>query len=275
MVTHNFIEKNGLKMLEICPINKTGIAEAYTTLKNAKGHSIGTFGTFNCNIYKKLGLENSIKDFELFCNSIDIDPKTVITNRLTSFTNIVRKVDENDIIDIYNEPLAPRADGLITNSNKITLYNYQADCSIIHLLDPINKAIGSLHASWKGSLNGIIPNTVNAMIDAYGTNPKELIAVINPTISVCCFEVGIDVAEKFEKQGFAEYVLKDYDKPHIDLLAVNRKTLQNCGVLNEYIYTVNLCTCCNPELFHSYRRGPIDAQGNHLNGMNGCFIRLK
>lgn len=275
MTTHTFIEKKGLKMLEITPINTTGIAEAYTTVRSAKGYSTGSFGTFSCNIYKEFGLENGIKDFELFCHSIDIDPKTVVTNRLTAFTNIVRKVDENDIINIYDEALAPRADGLITNSKQITLYNYQADCSIIHLLDIENRAIGSLHASWKGSLNGIIQNTVEAMIDAYGTNPQNIIAVINPTIAGCCFEVGEEVANKFLEQGFRSFILTEYIKPHIDLFGVNRKILQSCNIPNENIYTVDLCTHCNSDLFHSYRRGPIDENGKHLNGMNGCFIRLK
>lgn len=274
MNTYKLIEKNGLKMLDIIPINLTGIAEAYTTVRSANGYSLDSFGTFSCNIYKKAGLENSIKDFKLFCRSIGIDPNTVITNRLNAFTNIVRKVDENDIIDIYDEVLAPRADGLITNSNKITLFNYQADCSVLYLLDPFNKAIGSLHASWRGSLNGIIPNTISAMTESYGTNPRDLIVVINPTIASCCFEVGEEVSDKFKEQGFSSFILHEYSKPHIDLFAVNRQILVDSGVQNEKIYTIDECTCCNSDMFHSYRRGPIDKNGNHLNGMNGCFIHL-
>ena len=272
VMTYEFITKNGMPMIQISAINNTGIAEGYCSTRNG-GTSEGEWGSLNCSIYKPLDIENSRNDFRLFCSAINVDPNMVITNRLIAGTNIVRIVTEADLIDIYNEPIAPRADGLITNSNKITLYMYSADCAIIQLVDTKTKSIGMLHAGWKGTLNGIISNTVNAMHDAFGADPSNLIAVICPSIGKCCFEVGNDVAVQFKNAGLGDFISDKYEKPHIDLFGANKEMLIRVGLKEQNISVIDLCTFCHSDLLHSYRRGPIK-DGKHLNGMNGMFLRL-
>ncbi len=271
---------NGLKMMAILPINNTGIAEAYCTIRdNQMGKSEGECGPFSCNIYKKFGLENGIKDFLLCCEALEISPSHVITNRLTALTNKVREVDEETLIgyDIYDEPNAPRADGLITNSSKVTLFHYAADCAICFLVDPVKKVCGCLHASWKGSLIGIIQAEIQSFQIKYNSNLEDIIAVLMPSIGVDSFEVGTDCAEQFVQAGFAEFVdYTSYEKSHVNLPMVNRKILLNCGLKTENVYVIDdLCTYQDKNLFHSFRRGPINESGMHLNGMNGYFIKLK
>lgn len=270
---------NGLKMMSILPINATGIAEAYCTVRdNSIGFSEGTCGPFSCNIYKKLGLANGIKDFNLCCDALNVRPDHVITNRLTALTSIVRNVNEATLIgyDIFDEVNAPRADGLVTTSPDVCLFNYAADCAVVLLCDPIKRVIGSLHASWKGSLLGIIDNEIKSFKDNYNSNPEDIIAVLLPSISFEAFEVGIDCAEQFIQAGFAEFVdSTSFEKPHVDLYKVNRAILKRCGLIDENIYAIDdLCTYRDEKLFHSFRRGPIDESGNHLNGMNGAFIKF-
>ncbi len=271
--------KNGLKMLSVKPINDTGIAEAYCTLRNNPiGNSKGPCGPFSCNIYKKYGLYEGIRDFEMCCDALNIQPSKVITNRLTAFTNKVRVVNTESLIgyDIYDEVNAPRADGLVTNSSDVTLFNYAADCSIILLCDTVNKVCGSLHASWKGSLIGIIENEIKCMKEEFKSHLENIIAVVMPSIGLEAFEVGEDVAKQFSEAGYEEYVdYTSYKKPHIDLAKVNRQILLNCGLKKENVNIIDLCTYSQKLMFHSYRRGPIDENGNHLNGVNGFFIRLK
>ncbi len=271
-MSYQFVEKNGIQMIELSVINETGLAEGYCTTRYG-GISTGTYAAMNCNIYKLLDQENGRKNFRLFCQAIGVDPNKVITNRLTAGTNLVRCVTKDDLIDIYDEPLAPRADGLVTNDPNITLYLYAADCAIIQIVDPVHRAIGACHAGWKGSLIGTIPNTVSAMQEHFKSNPKDLIAVICPSIASCCFEVGNEVAEEFKSCGFEKYILCNYSKPHIDLFGVNSELLSSTGIPQNQIHRVELCTYCHPELFHSYRRGPVE-NGLHKNGMNGMFLRL-
>lgn len=270
---------NGLKMMSILPINATGIAEAYCTVRNnPMGFSEGTCGPFSCNIYKKLGLDNGIKDFKLCCDALNVRPDHVITNRLTALTSIVRNVDETTLIgyDILDEVNAPRADGLVTDSTDVCLFNYAADCAIIMFVDPKTRVIGSLHASWKGSLLGIIENEIQSFKENYNSKAEDIIAVVMPSIGIESFEVGIDCAEQFIQAGFVEFVdSASFEKPHVDLSKVNRTILKKCGLIEENIYVIDdLCTYRDVEIFHSFRRGPIDEEGRHLNGMNGYFIKF-
>ncbi len=270
---------NGLKMMSILPINATGIAEAYCTVRNnPMGFSEGTYGPFSCNIYKKLGLDNGIKDFKLCCDALNVRPDHVITNRLTALTSIVRNVDETTLIgyDIFDEVNAPRADGLVTTSPDVCLFNYAADCAVVLLCDPIKRVIGSLHASWKGSLLGIIEHEITSFSNIYGSRAEDIIAVVMPSISIESFEVGPDCAEQFIQAGFSEFVdSTTYEKPHVDLPKVNHAILKKCGLCEENIYVIDdLCTYRDENIFHSFRRGPIDEEGRHLNGMNGYFIKF-
>lgn len=271
---------NGLKMMSILPVNNTGVAEAYCTIRdNQIGNSKGECGPFSCNIYKKFGLENGIKDFQLCCEALGILPSQVITNRLTALTNRVRVVNKETLIDydIYDEPGAPRADGLITNSSEVTLFHYAADCAICFLVDPVKKVCGCLHASWKGTLLGIIEAEVRGFQATYGSSVEDIIAVLMPSIGVNAFEVGVDCAEQFVQAGYSDFVdYTSYEKPHVNLPKVNHRILLNCGLKTENVHVIDdLCTYRDEKLFHSFRRGPINEMGMHLNGMNGYFIRLK
>lgn len=73
-------------------------------------------------------------------------------------------------------------------------------------VDPNKKVIGSLHASWRGSLLGIIENEVLEFKSRYHSDLADLIAVVIPSISVESFEVGEDCAEQFIQAGFTDCV---------------------------------------------------------------------
>lgn len=272
---------NGLRMLRICPICDTGVAEAYTSIRSAAGYSEGHCGTFNPNLYKPFELdqavENGIKDFRLGCEAVGYSDKNVITNRLTAITDKVRCVTSDDLTgyDIYDEPSAPRADGLITDDENICLYNYAADCAIAFLVDPVKRVCGSCHASWKGSLTGIFQKEVATFITGYGSDLKDIICVVCPSIGKENFEVGTDVAQMFVDSGFGEFVdFNTYEKPHVDLPGINRQILLSCGLKSENLYIIDdMDTYRDQEYWHSLRRGPI-VDGKPLNGQNGYWIHL-
>ena len=275
---YEIVEMNGLKMMRINPICDTGVAVAYTSIRSANGNSEGPCGTFNPNLYKVYGLENGIKDFKLGCEAIGVLDRNVITNRLNAITDKVRCVtfDDLDGYDIYDEPGAPRADGLLTNDKRICLFNYAADCAIAFFVDPVKKVCGSCHASWKGSLLGIFEREIDAFVNEYGSNKKDIICVVCPSIGIENFEVGFDVAQQFVEADFGECVdFINYEKPHVDLPAVNRQILLNYGLSDGNVYVIDdMDTVRDEEYWHSFRRGPI-VDGKHLNGQNGYWIKLQ
>ncbi|MFR8620999.1 MAG: polyphenol oxidase family protein, partial [Romboutsia timonensis] len=124
-------------------------------------------------------------------------------------------------------------------------------------IDKKNKAIGLAHAGWRGTYDAIAKKTIEKMADNYNTNPKDLVCIIGPSIGPCCYEVSKDLVEKFN-MNFTNSTEKFYtieeDKYKLDLWKVNEHILRECGVKDENIINLNLCTSCNSDKFHSYRK---------------------
>jgi copper oxidase (laccase) domain-containing protein len=87
------------------------------------------------------------------------------------------------------------------------------------------------------------------MQEAYGSDPRRIYAAIGPAIGKCCFEVGADVAAQFSPWFLRVEILT-----HVDLPETNYRQLLRAGLLPEHIDAPRMCTVCDPERFHSYRR---------------------
>ena len=72
-----------------------------------------------------------------------------------------------------------------------------ADCVPLFFYDPVKKAIGASHSGWRGSVKRIGEKTVRRMEEEFGSNPKDILAVIGPSICKDCYEVSEDVAAGF------------------------------------------------------------------------------
>lgn len=157
--------------------------------------------------------------------------------------------------------IIPDTDGTITNRKNVLLTTVHADCLAVFCYDPVKEAIGLCHAGWRGTCAGIAMEMVEKMEDEYGCDPENLQAYIGPGISQCCFEVGMEVAEDFaENWTFAEdYITRTpgdvaNGKCHIDIKGINQEQLELMGIPTEQIRVSEHCTCCEPQLFCSYRR---------------------
>jgi YfiH family protein len=142
-------------------------------------------------------------------------------------------------------------DGLITNLYGLFLTVSTADCLTAYLYDPVKKAIGAVHAGWRGSSMNIVSRAVKLMKEEFGAVASDLIVFIAPAAGVCCYEVGEDVAKNFKDECIVRIEKRN---PHLDLKMHNRADLLDCGVLLSNIEISDYCTICTPELFHSYRR---------------------
>lgn len=100
--------------------------------------------------------------------------------------------------------------------------------------------------------------TLDAMQKEYGTEAKDVIACIGPSICQDCFEVGEEVAEAFgEAFGCTDepqlYYRKENGKYQLDLWRANQMVFLEAGVLEEHIHVTDICTHCNPQLLFSHR----------------------
>jgi YfiH family protein len=146
------------------------------------------------------------------------------------------------------------ADGLLTNEEELFIGVKTADCLPIILIDRDNRAVGAIHAGWRGTFKGVAMEGIKRMEEIFGSNPHDLIAILGPSISVCCYEIGEDVKEVLEN-SFLESILERERKFYFDLRKANKVLLQKGGIKERNIYEISLCTMCNRELFFSHRRG--------------------
>ena len=161
-------------------------------------------------------------------------------------------------------------DALITHLSEVCLCISTADCIPVLLYDREHKAIAAVHAGWRGTVNRLVEQTLQAMHEVYGTQGAQVDAVLGPGISVEAFEVGAEVYEAFEQAGFDMQQMaqwhEDKGKYHLDLLAANRMQLCAAGVPMTQIHDCGICTYTQHRDFFSARRQGIKS-GRILNGI--------
>ena len=106
----------------------------------------------------------------------------------------------------------------------------------------------------------IVEKAVARMTEAFGSDPKNLIAQIGPGIHLESFEVGDEVYQTFEKEGFPmELISKKYEKWHIDLPECNRLQLVAAGIPETHIAVSPVCTFQQSDTFFSARKLSINS----------------
>ena len=143
-------------------------------------------------------------------------------------------------------------DALISNQPGTLLAVRTADCLPILIADPRNRAVAAVHAGWRGTIQEIAPKTVQAMAREFGSRPEDLVVAIGPGIGYCCFAVGPEVAVQFapyfpERKDLSE-------RAEVDLTEATIRQLRRNDAGVRQIAGSGLCTVCQPEHFHSYRR---------------------
>jgi YfiH family protein len=143
------------------------------------------------------------------------------------------------------------ADGLMTDRSDVMLTIHTADCVPIFLSSCDGKCVALVHAGWKGTTGNIAALSVESFCSEYDISPSEMLAVIGPCIEKKCYQVGTEVAKLFDP---AHIQSDSNDKYLLDLRSANRNQLLASGIKPCSIYVSDLCTRCQPEMFHSFRR---------------------
>ncbi len=130
-----------------------------------------------------------------------------------------------------------------------------ADCIPLFLADPQKKVIGVIHAGWRGLHQSIVAKAVIKMVNTYGCEPGNILAVVGPSLGPCHYEVQRDVIDQFEallgyeciffEQKGAKYFLNMWSIAHFQLI--------NQGLYSGHIYLEHACTMCQPDLYFSHR----------------------
>ena len=191
----------------------------------------------------------------------------------THTTNVIRVGREERGFGVTRSKPYTDVDGLITNEPGVVLSTFYADCVPLYFVDPVHKAIGLSHSGWRGTVGRMGKKTLEAMKEAFGTNPKDVYAAIGPSICQDCYEISEDVAEcfyrEFEKWGQEILIDKGNGKYQLDLWKANEILLTEAGIAKEHLAVTNICTCCNHNLLFSHRAS------HGQRGNLGAFLCLK
>lgn len=164
-----------------------------------------------------------------------------------------------------------RGDGLLSNLPGVLVGVGVADCVPVLVADVRRKVVAAFHAGWRGTLARMVERGIGIMRLQYGSKPKDLVAVVGPSIGACCYAVGEEVRFEFESQfAYAPSLFTEvYDSDpvrerypllfltarapghsnigpqiHLDLWEANRRQLIDAGVAAKRIDVIGECTAC-------------------------------
>ena len=212
--------------------------------------------------------DHVMENFRRFSRGAGFPEASMVMDSYEHGTTVL-PVDRQDRGRGYTRESLPPCDGLITDDPEVTLITGHADCMAFYFFDPAKKAIGLCHAGWRGALARIGGNVIAQMKRAYGSDPKDILCGVGPSICPKCFEVGEDVCEDFEA-AFPLCPLRgvnDRGNPTVDLWQVAVCQFMEQGVLPSNIYLMGVCTMETMNLY-SYRRE------GRTGGM-AAYLRLK
>ena len=252
-------ENGGVPYLSFKALDDTGLAvNGFSTRMG--GASRGKFSTMNFSYSRRDAAEDVLENFTRMAAALGVERDRMVVSHQTHTVNLRRVTLEDAGKGVIRERDYRDIDGLITDVPGLTLVTFYADCVPLYLLDPVNRAIGLSHSGWRGTVKRMGQVTVDAMKEAFGTKPEDLIACVGPSICRDCFEVGGEVVEEFRGAFGPEHreVLycqgKRPGKYQLDLWKANEIIFREAGIRRENIHITNICTMCNSDYLFSHRK---------------------
>ncbi len=266
-------ENRGVTYLSFPILEDTGlVSHAFST--RLGGVSKGDFATMNFSFTRGDDRDDVLENYRRMAAALGVDRERMVLTWQTHTTNVRRVTEEDEGKGIVRDRDYRDVDGLITDIPGITLVTFFADCVPLYFLDPVHKAIGLSHSGWRGTVKRMGQVTVDAMKEAFGTRPEDIIACIGPSICGDCYEVGEEVADEFADAFHEKYhdvilLKKQNGKYQLDLWKANEIVLKEAGIKGDNLAVTNICTYCNPQLLFSHRR-TAERRGNLC-----AFLSLK
>ncbi len=213
------------------------------------GASSGIFEGLNCGVGSSDQREAVLLNRARVAVAMEADPSDLLGMYQVHSAEVA-------VIDNLPDPEAerPRVDAQVTATPGVVLAVLTADCQPVLFADPEAGVIGAAHAGWRGTLDGVLEATIEAML-SLGATREGLRAVIGPTISQRAYEVGPEFFDSFMAQdaGNARFFAQgDGDRMLFDLPALGLARLRAAGIEN--CQWTRHCTYSDPDRFYSYRR---------------------
>jgi polyphenol oxidase len=148
-------------------------------------------------------------------------------------------------------------DALITNVPGVALTILVADCAPVVLYDPVHRAIGVAHSGRVGTIKGVVPKTIAAMTETFGSAPADLLIGIGPAIGAASYEIGepeaAEIMTAFGPDG--KHFLPENRPRHalFDLTGAIRLQLRTAGIPDASVHDLAIDTRQSTDTFFSDR----------------------
>ena len=263
----------GVPFLKYPILEKEGLVEHGISTRLG-GVSEGFLGSMNLSYTRGDDPAHVDENYRRMAAAIGVKPEHMVCTHQTHTTNVRIVTREDAGKGVTREKDYKDVDGLITNVPGICLVTFYADCVPLYFVDPVKKAIGLSHSGWRGTVGKIGKVTVELMQKTYGSDPKDILAAIGPSICQDCYEVSEDVIVKFQKSFEEKYwtelfYQKENGKYQLNLWKANELVFEEAGILKKHIAVTNVCTHCNPDILFSHR-----TTGNKRGNLS-AFLALK
>lgn len=235
---------------------------AFSTRRHGLGVSTGNYSSLNINPFCGDNIENVERNRALLAASLGVGENSLVLPHQVHDNRV--EILHSDFLSLNKAERATRLDGidaLLTDVRGLCIGVSTADCVPVLLYDHKNKAVGAVHAGWRGTVKRIAQTAVEKMVAEYGSSPADLVAVIGPSISREAFEVGDEVYDAFDAEGFPmpQIACRINNRWHIDLWQCNRLQLLSAGLLASNITVSGICTYFHSNDFFSARRFGINS----------------
>ncbi len=215
--------------------------------------SEGRLADFNFGVHVGDRDEHLARNRRLLCSAFDMSEHPLVTVDQVHGDRLL-VIDETFQDGGQSGPL--EYDGIITAIPGIPVGIKTADCVPLLLADRRGRAVGAIHAGWKGTALGIATRAAGVLMETFSSAPGDILAVIGPAIGPCCYEVDEAVFHRFDNTRERKIAFtggRKEGKWMLDLSAANRSQLQGAGIPRENIFSADICTSCRHDIFFSHR----------------------
>lgn len=152
-------------------------------------------------------------------------------------------------VDADTLSVAAYCDGLHSALPEIGLLIKHADCQPTLFYDPVRHVAANVHSGWRGSVQNIYGETVQALVATHGCNPKDLLVCVGPSL-------GPKNAQFIHyRTELPEHFWAFQPEPnYFDFWNISRFQLEQAGVLPGNIQIAEIDTFDATEDFFSHRK---------------------
>jgi len=236
-------EKNGFYFGGFEEFNDSSILSGFSILKSNKD-------PLNFALHTDDNESFVLSCREKFFKSLSINPKNLISLIQTHSSNIFIPSIKDRGKGSISLTDAPKADAILISIPDIPCMILTADCIPFFIRAKNSSIAGLVHSGWKGCKEKILLKFIKILIDKYKIPPKDILIGAGPYIKECCYEVSEEFTELFPKDFFKT---RD-NKIYFDLFKASIYDILELKIPEKNILNTNYCTCCNKEMFPSWRR---------------------